>query len=65
MNQATRSFYAGALWTGAVVSILQDCMGKEQYILHVQDNWAPAYLTVPLSLCMIVVAMWLDSGSRE
>lgn len=52
------SFFNGIMFGISVISLIQDGMGKDAYIEHVASNWAPARLTVPLALVIIVVTLF-------
>lgn len=50
-------FYAGGLFTVCILSLLQDFIGKEQYIEMVQNYWVSAWISIPLALICIVCAI--------
>ncbi len=50
-------FFAGYLFCSALNSLRQDVYGKEKYIAMCQAGWLSAWITVPLALMAILLAI--------
>lgn len=55
-------FTGGALLALTCTSLWQDWMGKEEYLLYIEDYWIDASIGVPLALVSLVLALWLARG---
>ena len=61
-----RAFWAGMLMFIAMQSILQDIMGKEEFLRRTEAMWIPWYVTVPIAVLLIFMAMsMLGKSGRE
>jgi hypothetical protein len=58
-------FFAGSIFTLSVLSLVQDFMGKEAYIEHVTNNWASAWITVPLALVLLVYSICIAYAKED
>ena len=48
---------AGTLSTLGGIKLLQDWYGLEGWVAQLQENWRPAWITVPLSAIFIAVSL--------
>jgi hypothetical protein len=52
-------FWRGVITYGAVTSLIQDSMGKEEYLRRVETGWIDASITVPIALlALLYVFIW-------
>lgn len=66
MKPHIKAFVAGCLFHSAFMSILQDFVGRDAYIRHLQEGgWWPWYVTVPIALTFIVVSCVLLRMARQ
>lgn len=54
-----RAFWAGMLMFIGMQSILQDIMGKEEFLRRAEAVWWPWYVTVPIAILLIFLSMYL------
>jgi hypothetical protein len=59
MSNKWKLICTGAMLYSAIISLLQDFIGKEAYIKHLAEGngWGPAYVTVPLAIFVLSVAI--------
>jgi len=54
-----KKFFAGFIMHSAMISLYQDIVGKENYIAAMKHLWITPWITVPLALLAIIVAVAL------
>ena len=54
-----KSFMAGWLSCYAINSLQQDYWGMEGTVRHVVNGWMPAWITVPIAIGVLVIALAL------
>ncbi len=52
-------FLGGWLCCYGTMCLVRDYHGKEAYIQLVKDKWVDPSLTVPLSIWMIILGLWV------
>ena len=57
------AYASGAIATGAIISLIQDMMGRERTLEMVRESWVDAAYTVPIALLMLLVASGLYSAA--
>jgi hypothetical protein len=60
-----KHFFSGVLFHIALVSLVQDFYGKEQYTKIIEAAWVSPVLTVPLALILLVVSLVLAYASEN
>jgi hypothetical protein len=65
MKPWLKLFFSGWLFSTAVHSLEQDAIGQEKYAKLVMDAWISAWVTVPLAVFMIWLALWLCHSARR
>ena len=58
-------FLSGILVYSAINSLYQDMIGKEAFLERVNNNWYPAYITVPLAIIILIAALVLYFKKSE
>lgn len=54
-----KQFWAGVLAQIGISSLIQDIVGKEEYLRHVEANWISAAITIPLAVMVLGIAFIL------
>ncbi len=54
-------WWSGVLMTLAVLSLYQDFFGRDRYIEIVRAGWVSGWITVPLAIAKMVIALILLS----
>lgn len=57
MDARWRGFVAGMLMVTAIRSLMQDAMGKEDYIASIQYIWVEWYISVPVAVVLLLLAL--------
>ena len=52
-------FWLGFLACGCVHSLIQDAIGKEEFLALVDRHWIPGVVSVPLALVGLVAVAWM------
>lgn len=59
---ALASVFFGGMTAGfAVLSLIQDSIGRDAYLEWISAHWLPAYVSVPMALSFLVTAL---TGTR-
>lgn len=53
-------FMGGMFMYMGVMSLMQDCMGKEAYLASANENWVSGVYSVPGALVLVVLAAWIS-----
>ena len=56
-------FLAGLMAMNSIHGITQDVMGKEKFIQYASDYWVSAFISTPISIAGLVMALVLLSIS--
>ena len=57
MDKRWRGFMAGVLSVSAIRSLVQDAIGREDYIRAVPLMWVEWYISVPIAVVLLLAAM--------
>lgn len=60
-----RAFWAGMIVFIAVQSLMQDLIGKEEYLRRVAATWWPWYISVPIAVMLVFMGMGMLNESRR
>lgn len=60
----THSFASMLIWI-CINSILQDVIGKEGCLKRMEANWIDWKISVPISLVVLFIGLWLSKISGE
>lgn len=58
-------FLAGAAFHSAIMSLFQDCIGKEGYIDIVNRHWIDPRISVPIALLIVVLSMMMFFEKKD
>ena len=65
MKKKTRYALAGWLAATAINSLNQDALGKEAYMKLTDLCWRSGYITVPLAIMVLLVAIAMLCDNKE
>lgn len=57
LSVTTRSFHAGVVFAICIESLVQDALGREGYIAVVRAHWISGWITVPIALVGLTLAL--------
>jgi len=58
-------FWRGVIAYGAWTSLIQDFMGKEEYLRRVETGWIDAGITVPIALIALIYVLFGGHNESE
>ena len=65
MKPYLKAVLGGMIISDSIRSLWADAIGKDQYLKLMSDGWAPAHITVPLSIVMLVIAFTLVAQASK
>lgn len=54
-----KNYFVIIIMMCACMSFIQDLIGEERYIYLIQQHWTPSYITIPISIGIIIYCMFI------
>lgn len=58
-------YWIGSLCTMAAISLGQDIIGKEAYIAYISSHWVTPWITVPVSILILIFCIFYIYNRRK